>query len=98
MTKDAKKHTGLDRPTNIAIARWVAEQASSRKDFEQDVGNYERDCMEEALAALVADPPQVAKALEEAERGVAHAWRGSYQEDRFEAWACAAVSALLRAV
>lgn len=97
MTEEPKKYTGVDRPTNIAIARWLATQAASRKDFEPDAGNYERQCMEEAVAALRADPPQVAKALEEAEDGVAHAWRGRYEEDRFEAWACAAVAALLRA-
>jgi hypothetical protein len=97
MDNERTKHAAVDRPSNIAIARWVSQQAASRRDSEGDVGNYERSCMEAALEALDADPPRVAEALSEAEQGVAHAWRGFYQEDRFEAWACAAVASLLRA-
>lgn len=97
MTMGTEKASGVDRPSNVAIARWIAAQAAARKDLEGDAGNYERACMKGATEALEAGPPRIADALSEAEAGVAHAWRGLHQEDRFEAWACAAVAALLRA-
>jgi hypothetical protein len=86
----------FDRPTKIAIARWIAGQGASRRGVEGDVGNHERWCLQAIVAALDAEPPQTAKALQEAEQGVAHAWRGRYVEARPEAWECAAVAALLR--
>jgi hypothetical protein len=45
---------------------------------------------------LEADPPDIVAAREAAEDGVAHAWRGFYEENRPEAWRCAAIAALLK--
>ena len=73
-------------------------RGASRRDFEGDAGNYERACIQAAADALQADPPRVTEALKEAEMGVAHAWRGTFIEDRPEAWECATVAALLRVV
>ena len=95
MTTGTTKKSGIDRPTKIAIARWLATEAAARKDFEHDAGNYERDCMEVVADWLNDDPPRVAEALESAENGVGHAWRGFFTENRSEAWACAAAAELL---
>lgn len=98
MTKESTRHAGVDRPSNIALARWTAVRAASRRDFVGDSGNFERACMKAAAVALQADPPRISDALKGAESGVAHAWRGTFNEGRCEAWECATVAALLRVV
>jgi hypothetical protein len=87
----------VDRPTPVAVARRLAELGASFKDFPGDVGNFERGQLEEAAAFLQREEPAVARALAAAEKGVAHAFRGRWVEDRPESWLCAAVAALLAA-
>ena len=97
MKNQSSESKGVVRRNNVALARCVAEQAVTRATFAGTPGNYERFCLLAAAAALQADPPHVSVALKEAEDGVAHAWRGTFVEDRAEAWACAKVVAQLQA-
>ena len=83
---------GVERPTNVAIARWLAKAAATRSEL----SNYEQQCAVEILSFLEREPPNITAALEEADDGISHAWRGNFVEERFEAWACAAIAALLR--
>jgi hypothetical protein len=88
---------GFDGPSTVAIARRLAAVgAEVRGGNPGDVGSCENDYMAEAFEFLSAAPPDIARALEAADKGVAHAWRLDYVEDRDEAWMCAAVAALLR--
>lgn len=96
MKNQSSESKGVVRRSNVALALCVAEQAATQGDFAGTPGNYERFCLMAAAAALQADPPRVSVALKEAEDGVAHAWRGTFVEDRVEAWACAKVVALLQ--
>lgn len=94
----SKARGAPDSPSIIAIARHLAEQgAAVRSGIPGDVGNFENHCLEQALKALNQDPPNVAAARDFAAQGVAHAWRGDFEENRDEAWLCAAVAELLRA-
>ena len=86
----------VDRPTSMAIARYLAERAAAMKLFPGDAGNIERDQLHEVAVYLDTEPPRILQALVAAEQGVAHAWRGTFVEDRIEAWLCAAVAELLR--
>ena len=97
MKNQSSESKGVVRRNNVARARCVAEQAATQAAFAGTPGNYERFCLLAAAAALQADPPCVTVALKEAEDGVGHAWRGTFVEDRVEAWACAKVVALLQA-
>lgn len=96
MNNPSSESKGVVRGSNVALARCVAEQAAMLAVFARTPGNNERFCLMAAVAALQADPPRVSAALQEAEDGVAHAWRGTFEEDRMEARACAKVVALLR--
>ena len=93
MTNGTPTRSGVDKPSNVATARWLAKHGASLAGLD----NYEKSCLLEIGAALDAEPPRVTDALATAQEGVAHAWRGSFVEDRAEAWICAAVVALLRA-
>ena len=97
MNSQSSECKGVDRPSNVALARRVAQQAAAAGGSGFTVRNYEHGCIKEVLAALQADPPRIAEALKDAEDGVAHAWRGNFEQDCPEAWACATVVSLLRA-
>lgn len=88
--------TAAERPSPVAIARALAEHFAALEDFDGDAGNFERQQCHDIAGHLYADPPAVREALEAAERGIGHHWRGSYSEDRPEGWACAAIAHLLR--
>ena len=86
----------VDRPSPVAIALALAEMGAGMKDSPGDVGNYERSSLADAAELLQRDPPDVWGALDAAEKGCAHAFRGTWVEDRIEAWLCAALAEILK--
>lgn len=96
MKQERSTPVAVERPSQTAIARTLAEMAGAMSDFDGDAGSFERHQMQIAAKHLACDPPKAAKALKCAESGVAHAWRGTWQESRAEAWICAAVAELLK--
>lgn len=94
--KNLKTPKAADRPSRVAIARRFARDFGNVVDFEGDAGNFERHQLQRVEEFLGVEPPDVLRARQAAEDGVSHAWRGIYNEDRPEAWACAAVVELLR--
>jgi len=86
----------VDRPSPVAIALFLAEAGAAIKDSSTDVGNFERWSLADAARLLRADPPDVRGAFGAAQEGCAHAFRGTFVEDRIEAWMCAAVAELLK--
>ena len=85
----------VDRPHRVAIARYFSENFGSVNNFEGDVGNFERHQLQQVSVFLNIEPPDLLRAYLAANKGVAHAWRGDFNESRPEAWACAAVVELL---
>lgn len=75
------------------LAWELATLLNSRPDvnFPGDVGNVDRDRLESIATLLTEDPPMLAEALAEAQRGLAHAVRPDYTEDRPETYLLAAV-------
>jgi hypothetical protein len=87
---------GVDRPSAVAIARFLAKTGADIKEFEADAGNRQRWALEEAVGFLSAEPANVRGAFNAAQEGCAHAFRGYFVETRPEAWLCAAVAELLK--
>ena len=93
---NSDRSKAVDRPSRVAIARHFARDFGNVVEFEGDAGNYERHQLQQVAKYLGVEPPDIAMARQAAEDGVSHAWRGIYNEDRAEAWACALVAELLR--
>jgi hypothetical protein len=91
-----RNEKGVERPSPAAIARWLAVTGTSPEATGGAPDNFERNILNFIASALEADPPDIVAAREAAEDGVAHAWRGFYEENRPEAWRCAAIAALLK--
>jgi len=91
-----RNEKGAERPSPAAIARWLAATGTTPEATGGAPDNFERNVLCAIASALDSDPPDIAAARAAAEDGVAHAWRGFYEENRPEAWRCAAIAALLK--
>lgn len=87
---------GVDRPSPVAIARFLAQTGADIKEFDADCGNRERWALQDAVGFLSVEPPNLRGAYAAAQEGCAHAFRGDFVEKRLEAWLCAAVAELLK--
>ena len=82
----------IEPPSRAAIARGLCSVIAN---LPANI-NTERFCLEEAGRFLEADPPNIAAALYELQRGYAHAFRSLHRESRPEVWLVAAPVELLR--
>lgn len=87
---------GFDLPSPVATARFLAQFGAELGRFDGTSDNCERWALAQAAEFLSFEPPNCAAALESAEEGCEHAFRGTFVEDRCEAWLCVAVVELLR--
>jgi len=82
----------VEPPSPVAIACALTESSAA---LAGDT-NVERECLKEAHRHLSQQPPDIEKARAELAHGMAHAFRGSWREDkRPEAWLIAACAQLL---
>lgn len=82
----------VEPPSRASIARGLCSVAAN---LPPDI-NFERCCLEDAGKLLDMDPPNVIAALDELQRGYAHAFRSLHRETRPEVWLVAAAVELLR--